>query len=233
MSKKVLLFASICALGASLVYAADTQVTSKNAVGYISKEFYRGSYDLVQVPFDAMDASYSVTNIFADSLPLGSRVYYWIPEDQIWGMEVYSSNMILQKCVWAPGTNVFMSGEGLFVSIPEDAAFESYTTYFMGEVPSAATTEVVVVEGFSLIGFPYPVAATLTGTVFGAEAKNGDKVYYWTTNGIWGIETYSYNVITQTTNWAPGTLKLEAGMSFFYVASTGTVKNAVRPYSLD
>ena len=231
--KKTLVAAMSAAVVASAFYAfAQTNsVYSGNAVGFIRVEIAKGGWGLITVPLKPMtNTTVTLPELLSTNLPDGTAVYFWNTGSQQWDKEEYGYNIFTGKYEWQPGTTQFPVGAGLFVNVPASAPSNTYTVYLTGEVPASATTAVYQVEGFTLFGYPYPVSSTLTGTVFGANATDGDIVFYWS-NDHWEKEEYGYNIFTGKYEWQPGTLAIEPGAAVFYKAVQGQTNQVARPYS--
>jgi hypothetical protein len=76
--KKILCLVAILIV-AQTVAQAQTQVLSRNAVGYVKITAERGKLVLGRSDFESLDGSGGITvsNLFGDQVPANSAVYLW------------------------------------------------------------------------------------------------------------------------------------------------------------
>jgi hypothetical protein len=219
--KKILLLVLAVSLVGSLAFG-QTQVLSRNAVGYIKVNVAKGNLMMIQTPFENLNGSgrFNIGELLGSNFPSGTKSYFWNKDLQEYKSETFTTR-------WIPGTNTFLRGAGMFVNIPGTAASNSYDIFMMGEVPdknTAPTSSMNVVQGLQMMGFMYPVATPLTSTVLKTSAKFGDKLYYWKADQTWGSETF-------TTRWVPGSLIFEPGQSYYYKTTNAQVWTETKPYT--
>ena len=204
----------------------QTQVLSRNAVGYVKVVAEKGKFHFMGHNFLNIDGSMvTITNLLGDQVPIGSTVYVWDPVGQAY---VSASRTIAG---WgAGGTNVLPPGRGFWLSIPSGAASNYYDIYLMGEVPdriSMSTSTVSVVSGFSMTGYPFPAEEFFTNTTLAKNAQIGDTMYYWTTNQTYG------SLSRTVAGWgiAAQNFKVTPGMGFWYKANASTNWQEPKPYT--
>jgi|GEM_PF-2456237 len=218
MKKPLVVLAA--ALLASL--AARAQVTSVNAVGMVKTTIPKGEMGLVTIPLISNDGPQTASELFGDSLPYQTKIFYWDSFEQAYVTITYKQGSFGQPDAWDPDNKTFDRGEGFFVQIPDNATEESYDIVFSGEVPgenTASTTDLSVVEGFQLVGFAYPVSITVSDEDFNIQPSYNDKIYTWG-NGGWDITTYKQGSFGQPDGWDNPNLALEPGQGFFYRSET-------------
>jgi len=196
---------------ASSAALAQSNVLSRNAVGYIKRTVPAGGLDLMTVPFENMSGSENTVSSTFSTLVDGSQVSVWNAESQKY------QTFQKAKGSWGnPGTNVLARGGALFVRSPLVSTQE---VYLMGEVPDAATaptTTVNVVSGLNLLGSGYPVSTSWTGTTLAATLPDGSQVSIW--------DGSSYVTIQKAKgNWgaAGNSLVIEPGAGFFVRSPVG------------
>jgi hypothetical protein len=219
--KKILLLVLAVTMVGSLAFG-QTQVLSRNAVGYIKVNIEKGKMMMIQTPFENLNGSgqYVVGELLGSNFPSGATAYFWNKDRQSYQSEGFVTR-------WIPGTNKFSRGMGMFLKIPASAASNSYDVFMMGEVPdktTAPTTSMFIVQGLQMMGFTYPVATPLSNTLLATTAKRGDTLYYWKTNQSWGSEGF-------ITRWVPGTLVMEPGQSYYYKTTNAQVWTETKPYT--
>lgn len=219
--KKILLLVLAVTMVSSLAFG-QTQVLSRNAVGYIKVNIEKGKMMMIQTPFENLNGSgqYVVGELLGSNFPSGTTAYFWNKDQQQYKTENFTTR-------WIPGTNKFSRGMGTFVRIPGSAASNSYDVFMMGEVPdktTAPTTSTYIVQGLQMMGFTYPVATPLTNTLLATIAKRGDSLYYWKADQTWGTENF-------VTRWIPGTNVLQPGQAYYYRTTNATVWTETKPYT--
>lgn len=222
--KKILSIGIAGALAGVIAVQAQTNVASQNAVGYIKHDIERGDFKLIQTPFFDIDGSdVTVDEVFGDQLPIGSSVFIWDADAQS-----YKSESLL-IVGWTPGTNVFIPGQGFFVSVPSTAPETQYTAYVMGEVPDSSTlptATVSIANGFTMTGVPYPVDTIWTSTTLAASAPVGSSAF------LWDSVSQSYKSESKLiVGWVPGTNVIKAGDAFFFRTASATNWTETKPYS--
>jgi hypothetical protein len=224
MKRTALLILAFALVG-SLVFG-QTQVLSRNAVGYVKITIPRGSLMMIQTPFESLDGvtSVNIGELIGSNVPNGTTAYFWKQGAQAYGSEGFVSGF-----GWVPGTQTFIRGQGMFLKIPAGAPSNSYDIFMMGEVPdrfTAPTSQLTFVQGLQMVGYMYPTETPLTNSMLSNIASNGDTLYYWKTNQQWGSEGYVAGF-----GWVPGTLVLKPGESYYYKAKGANVWSEAKPYT--
>ncbi len=227
MKKMIWLVAVL--LIAQTVAQAQTQVLSRNAVGYVKITAERNKLVLGRSDFEAMDGGggIAVSNLFGNQLPDDSRVYLWD--------RTTATYKILQKTArgaWGPGgSNRVQRGDSFCIKVPASAASNSYDVYVMGEVPdrfTAPTTTVGGIVGMNMLGYPYPVSVSWTGTDLAAKAPVDSRLY------LWDVSNQSYVIHQKTARggWATaGGVLLTPGVGFWLKNTSSVNWVEVKPYT--
>jgi len=208
---------------ASSAVFAQSNVLSRNAVGYIKRTVPAGGLDLVSIPFESMDGSGNTINSSFSGLQDGSRVSLWDA-----GAQSYKTFQKSKGSWGTPGTNVVLRGEALFLRAP---AGSSQEVYLMGEVPDSTTapsTTVSVVSGLNMVGSGYPVSTAWTGTTLSASLPDGSRVSVW--------DGSSYVTIQKAKgSWGASgnSLVIEPGDGVFIRSQSGSTIdwNQTKPYN--
>jgi len=223
---------------ASAAYAQTNQVLSRNAVGYVKVEMRTNSYYLVRNDFVSLAGPSAVSNVFGLQVPQGTQLIRWNEASQS-----YLSTLTRGATSWGPGgTNLVSRGDAVWVRIP---AFNGttvtqslYNVFFMGEVPdalTAPTSTVTFINGYNLVGYPYPVDTLWTNTAIAQSLPGGTTLIMWNATN----QSYSANINKSTTpgsqSWGPvgNALTLKPGQGFFINLKTNIIVNAAqaKPYS--
>ncbi len=222
-----------------LAHAADTQVTSKNAVGYVNRTVKSGCrYLLAPTFFDMTSDAISVTNMLDPSvcsLPSGTVLSLWNVAAQTYlGSEsIVSFGGTLR---WAPGTNVLNLGESFWLMIPEKDPQEEYDLYLMGEVPDVETI-VQLANGISFAAYSFPVDTHITNSGLSGVVSSGSIVSFWDPEGgLYGRGGYvseSYVTFGGSPRWEPGTNVFHVADGVIIKSPTDTNWIQRVPYNLD
>jgi len=210
---------------------AQSNVYSLNIVGYVNVNVTSNQFYLLENPLDD-GAGDIITNV----LPLNGSfdngnvqtALYKFNNGSIQPVETYFNGF-----GWFPGTNTIKPGTGFYIFPITNA-----TLTFVGSVTLSNTASLA--SGFSLVGSPYPAAASLLalGLTGGASATNSsanpDAVYRYTPgvglndistyfNGYGWYETINNNPVGGTGGSTNGPT-LNVGEGFFYFdANAGPV----------
>ncbi len=206
---------------ASSAAFAQSNVLSRNAVGYIKHSFGSG-FSVIQNTFESMGAPIAISNTFA-TLPNSSKIHLWNGSSY----QTITKNFL----GWgAAGSNTLDRGSAVWVELPLSVGTNLYDVYIMGEVPDSTTapiTEVGATPGFNFVGFPYPVATAWSNTSFAAASPNSSKLHVW--NGS-GYQTFTKNFL----GWGAGAAYvLEPGQGFWLEwpsSAVSTNLNVTKPY---
>ncbi len=197
------------------VFAATNDVTSVNAVGFVKTTVPDGGWALISVPFEDIDGSGTMT--ISDIVPKASNLSKaWIYRNGAWmSSDTYYDAMP----GWYPGTNEFIRSDAIFINAPVGGGDIDINAN--GEVPGdyAPTSTVVVADGWTLMGYPYPADITLEASDLANKASNLDKIWHWNqSSGMWeSIATY-YDAMP---GWYPTNVTLRAGEGYFYNSTGG------------
>ena len=184
------------------------QVYSQNAVGYVKKTINPGEFAYIQNPFVKIDGSgdFTVSEMLPD-VPNGTTVLTWDTANQAY---VGTTKNFLGA--W-PQDPAIARGEAFFVQISA-AAPSPVDIYLLGEVPgntTYASTDIPLVEGFTAVGVPYPVATTIEDSGLNAALPNNSSIL------LWDVNTQGYLGVTKNFlgAWAPANTMIEPGDGFF------------------
>lgn len=186
----------------------QTNVLSQNAVGYIKKTIEPGDFAYIQSPFVKIDGSgnFTISEMLPD-VPNNTSVLLWDTAGQSYVQ--ISKNFLGQ---WSDDPEV-PRGEAFFIQIPagEPAAVD---VYLLGEVPGASTygsTDIPLVEGFTAVGVPYPVATTIENSGLATAVPNNNSILLWDQANQSYLQV-SKNFLGQ---WSPADQMIEPGDGFF------------------
>jgi hypothetical protein len=166
--KKLMMTAAVVAC-AGIVSA---QVFSDNIVGYSQQTLPAGGLLIVSSQFGDTTLGEAFTDVAANS-----KAYIWNGSGYIIvtffaGYGWFDSGFASLDATPLP------AGSALWI---EDAGAGS-TPIALGEVPGAATIDVSLINGLTMIANPYPVAITL-GDLPTAGLAGGEKAYVWNGSG--------------------------------------------------
>lgn len=224
---KTRLLTLVAALAATASMAQTNQVLSRNAVGYEKITVRNNNFELTRLDFVNLGGSaYTVTNLIGDQLPVGSAAFIYNNAEGTWLSEGRT------RGGWLPGTNKIVRGQAVFLNVPSSAPSNSYSVFYMGEVPdsvTAPTTTISNIEVFKGLGYPYPVAMQWTNTTLGATAPTGAGLFTWDA----GITSYVSYARTRGGWGAATNLVIQPGQGFFYTLPAGTTQTwvEVKPYT--
>lgn len=222
MKRMVLVMLAVVMAG-TLAFG-QTQVLSRNAVGYVKVDAERGKFALVRLDFESMDGSQGGCMVVSNLLD-----WTQFPDDTLlylWNYATREYRPIVQRSSrggWGSGgSNLVCRGEGFWVKIPSGAASNSYPVFLMGEVPdrtTAPTTTIESLTGLNILGFPYPVDVIWTNTDL-AKKLPGDSLLY-----LWGGSSYigPYQKSARSGTWGEASNLVVRPGQAFWVKTTGTV----------
>ena len=230
--KALLLVAGIALVSALVAYSQ--QGGSGNAVGFSMTTVSRDSFGLLAYTFEPLGGTAVPGTLLGTNLPVGTTLYVWDSSGQKYSYE----SLITQKGVgltWSPNTNVLHRGHGFWLKIPASAASNEYAVFLVGELPDSDTapqTQSTILEGFNLIGYPYPAQVIWTNVSLAQAAALGDTLYTFTGSG------YQYNTLISNKGvgiqWTVPTQKMVIGKGYWFerTAGAGTVQwNETKPYT--
>lgn len=225
MKKSLVLAAGLAILATSSF--AQTQVLSRNAVGYVKIDAVRSNFHFIANNFFSLDGAnvpITVTNLIGNQVPNGSALFLWDPATQSYRSENKGF------AGWTPGTNRLNTGRGFWLKIADTGPSNVYQVYLMGEVPdknTQPTSTVPIVTGFNMVSMPYPVSMKFTNTELAKAAVNGDAVFFW--NPV--TKTY-YGENRGFAGWVPGTNDVYPGQALWYRRAGGNTNWVqVKPYT--
>lgn len=207
-------------IAAGSVFAATSEVSSVNVVGYMKISVPSNQFIMYGMPFDLVgvtNVKFSVREVMGTNDILNNtKVYFWN------GTNYSIESYIAASRIWTPNSysNV-MRGDAFWVKSPK-----ATNLTILGQVPVINTPQVMDL-GFQLVTYPYPTDTAWTNTVLGTNANNNDKIMVF--NGT-GYVTYSY--IKALKIWSPTNPVFRAGDGFWYKAAKATNFTENMPYSL-
>ena len=163
---------------------------------------------------DAYETTNNTISALFGNLPTSSTISLWDTTAQLW------RPLTKGRAGWgAGGTNRLTRG-GVALVMSSLAT----NIYFSGAIPSAVSTAVYGVNGYTWIGYPYPADVAFTNTQIAKTAAIGDKVLFWTNNS-W----VAYSKLRS--GWTPSVtnLVLKNCGAFAYFAYTNSVVYEPRP----
>lgn len=228
--KKLMLSLVAVAMTAGLV-EAQTNVLSKNAVGYVKIPIESNKIYMVSTPFVDLDTGsdlHSITNLFA-GVPNSTVIAVWVP-----GLQQYQSYGKSARGFWdaAAVTSYVQRGQAVFVKIPSSGG-STNSLFLLGEVPdelTAPTTMQSRVPGLTFTGNPYPASISFTGSAMAASVPNSSVVATWNSIG----QTYISYGKSARGFWdlAAVNATIEPGQGFIIKSSAaGNNWNEVKPYT--
>ena len=144
-----------------------------------------------------------------------------LSEVSLWGANMaWKPYMKAGRSGWgAGGTNRLTIGTAAIIWSPA-----ATNVYFSGSIPSAVSTAVYKVNGYTWMGYPYPADVAFTNTTIAKTAANGDKILFWS-NSNWVV----YSKLR--TGWQSGAtnLVLKNCGAFAYFAYTNSAVYEIRP----
>jgi hypothetical protein len=212
---------------AGLVSAQDP-VLSRNAVGYVKVEMESAvgqpRYYLVANPFDSLDGEIPLLSEVFSAVPNNTVIAVWDDQNQ-----VYVNYTKSGRGAWLGDAATARIGraEGAFISVPSGAA--PFEVVFMGEVP-AEDEPITRAQGYSLIGYAFPVTQRLTNTVMATELPNNSIIT------VWDPETQVYINYTKSGRGAwlgdASTAEFNPGEGFFvFSGNPSQIWEETKPYT--
>jgi len=218
--KKTLLTAALAGIIASAAFADSNVVSSANVVGYVAVETAPG---LIIASQQFLGTNATPTELFGDTLPIGSKIYKFDP------VSGYIGNI-------AEYQTIFLAGDAWSAELDlSDGSFWVETTVvntntFSGDVPMAASITNNIVPGLSLTAYPYPVSVSIND--LDITPTLGDRIYKYdpATGYIGNIAEYQ-TIFLAGDAWS-SELTFEVGEGFWYenVSDTNNVWVEVRPF---
>ena len=214
-------------MSAGLVSAQEqTNVLSRNAVGYVKQAIEGGKLYLISNPMLALDdaeGSHSLTNMLA-AAPNNSVVSVWDNNAQ-----TYVNYTRGARGAWL-GDAVsakIEQGQPFFLRVPAAAA--PAEIILMGEVPSENIPQSRV-AGLTFLSNPFPASRLLTNTSIGVSAPNNSVI------SVWNPNTQQYVNYTKGARgtWLgdAATAELEPGQAFIVRSSAAPNSwTEVKPYT--
>jgi hypothetical protein len=186
------------------VTARTQTVYSQNAVGYVNIVLKPG-FSLISNPLKAADNR--IRTLFP-GLPNNTRAYKF--NGTTYDIATYTTAL-----GWTgPAADLeLLPGEGVFVSNPTSA---DVTVTMIGEVMQGSLT-VDIPAGFSIKGFPIPMAGTTSQLQF-PPAVNNITVYVWNA----ASQAYQVYLYTAALGWTPTAPPIDVGQGIFVRAPIHT-----------
>jgi hypothetical protein len=233
--------------------ASAATVGSANVVGYAKTDIAAGGTFYMMTCNFKTDATNTLLSVFGtdmltqdDSYLNSDRVFLYDSSNQTyqayaqWTDGVfYKANNLPEWNTGTAGNPVLLPGTGFFVS----SGNVSNKLVFSGEVITAATQNVAIVEGYQIKGIPFSSAVNIQDTGFfasGAAADdnyaNCDRLYVWNGSGYQAYAVWTDGVWYKANNldeWALGTAATDAldlNEGFFYEAQTNMTWSETNNY---
>lgn len=223
----------VCGMLVAPLAFAQTNVLSQNAVGYVKVSIDAGTLALVSQAFVDIDGNpQTMSTVVGDQLPNASRAFIWDSGAQQFGQESFVPAAKGADPTWTPDTNVLEPGVGFFLECATGGD-PSYDVYLLGEVPSAATTDLTTVPGLTMQGFPYPATEAWTNTATAQAAVNGDRLFLWDQGGQ-QYDQISFVPAAKGADptWSDESIQLAPGEGYFYDSGAAgpVVSTEAKPY---
>ena len=212
------------------VASAQTEVYSKNAVGYESKSLLSsGRFEFVRVDFRGIgNTTNTFENYMGSQLPANTAAYVWNVSSQKWDAAIKTS-----KSGWGSFSNTPVTlGMSVFLKSPP-ASPTNINFYMSGEVPDTAQVNLSVAGAGSLnaASYGYPVSKPWTNMALANILQANDALYLWNnTNNNW--DTF---IKTSKSGW--GTLGnaiiIQPGQGMYAKKSSASSTNwsELKPYT--
>jgi hypothetical protein len=199
-TKTVLLTAALVAAGS---LAANAQVFSVNAVGYVNKTVLSRGFALISNPLIA--PTNTVQALLTGQVPQDTQIFVWNLTTRAFQSDQYDTEF-----GWGELANQQLTpGGGFFIK--NNSANEIKIT-FVGEVPQgtgANSLKTPLVPGFQIVSSQVPQAGT--PTELGYVAANEDQIYQWSVSG----QRYEVAAFDTEFGWSPEPRALDVGEAFF------------------
>ena len=223
--------------------AAEAQVSSRNAAGYVKINIERGKLDLLANPFNTFTGDpHTLSGMLGtDNLPVGTIASVWDAAQQKYVSSTLQSGGFGGARAWNPNQNVDRA-DGFFVQItsnPQLATEPNYDVYLFGEVPDRFTANddspIELETGLTSFGFAYPVTVKLKDTALWTDADVGDIISFWNANTGYESITYQSLGFGGARQWqdrgGDGVDDiLEPGRGYFYRTNTAKTWTEAKPY---
>jgi len=231
--------------------AATDTVSSANIVGYVKKDIPPGQYTLLGVNFgDDMQTLVDVlgTNQLRSSSDFATadrvmlfdtvsatykRYALKSPQNQY-----YPCNTVAEWYTGSAANPVIPVGTGMWI-VPASGATTTNTIYISGDVITAPTSVVSIVEGYQLVSYPFSSDMALSAISTSNLTKNADftkadRIVVWNGNAYkrYGLKNdgnwYSCETVAEWYTSAPETNRVLRIGEGFWLISQG-VKTYVVP----
>ena len=211
MKKLTILSALAVALMSAAVAQEQTStVYSANIVGFIKVDVPAG-LSLVSSPFKTSEGKDpTINDVFGAGTPQGTELLIYSAK----GYATYT--YYADAAAWFDEKDneanpALPLGTGFWVR-----AFEPFTFYLKGDVPTAATTPVTIVSGLQLISHAYPTDRNIKD--MNITPAQGDEIYCWSGTGYSIYTYYKDTDAWYDTDDNPVTLTLKAGQAYWYLS---------------
>ena len=237
--------AAVVLLG-SIAIAQQTNVLSRNAVGYVRIDCPSNSYTMAAVNFIGL-VDNDISTIFGDQLTgfhnisLSDEVVIWNGSsyDRYWKPAPLGGSTWVKYPEIVETTNTIEPGQGFWL-INKQATNQSL--YLMGEVPdqyTMPTNELPVYEGYNQLSYSFPVEVAITNLNFSSAVQGSNKnaadniilwdnaskeyVLYWYAPPGWVKD----GTVIETEDTIP------PGTAFWYVRRTNSTMDWIesKPYT--
>jgi hypothetical protein len=183
--------------------AANAQVFSVNAVGYVNKTVPANGFALISNPLIA--PTNTIEALLAGQIPNGTQIFMFNTTTKSFDSDQFDSEFGWNTL----GGRQVMPGDGFFIRNP--GATEMRIT-FVGEVPQgtgANSLKTPLVPGFQIVSSKVPQAGT--PNELGYVPANGDQIYQWNTQ----TQNYAAAAYDAEFGWSPEPRALDVGEAFF------------------
>jgi hypothetical protein len=217
---------------------AQTNVLSRNAVGYVKVGLEGGQLALLRNDFNTLTgAPATPSSVYGDSLPVGSQIFLFNTITLGYDISTFEEGLdpvtFLPVQRWSDDSMDLSPGNSWWVRPSGSGLIDIIT---MGEVPANSQQSVVVVPGLAMVGFPFPATTDWIDTELAKSAQLGDQVFIYdpvTENYI--ISTYEEGLDPITflpvQQWSDATISIQPGVGFWYRAVAGRSVDENRPYT--
>ncbi len=196
--KKILSATLIAGLFSGAAFA-QTTVSSANIVGYVKRDIPPGQYTLLGVNFG--NETQTLIDVFgtnqlrssadfatADRVMLFDKISAVYKRYALKSPQnlYYPCNTVMEWYTGAATNPAIPAGTGMWI-IPASGASTTNTIYMSGDVVTAPTSVVSIVEGYQLVSYPFSSDMTLgsistSNLTKSADFATADRIIVWENN---------------------------------------------------
>ncbi len=200
---------------------AQDSVTSENIVGFHEMTLVRG-YQIISTPFIVGNST--LTDVFEDNLPAGSKIYLWDPSVQNYHISKYIKNFAGEG--WSDVSLNIAQPVSYWIDVPSNLVNK-----VSGNVNSANSVVCTIVPGFQMLSYSYPVERKISELNL-TPAKD-DQIFkpYFTNEGTIDYEVARYIKNFAGEYWSKDFV-IGIGEGFWYnsTADSNTVWKIDKPF---